>query len=258
LTGGQLVAHQTRYDLRSFWRNREGRFFTFALPIIFLVIFGTVFGNDTVVVDDHEIKQTTYYVPNLMALAIVSAALQNLVSAVVAQREAGILKRRRATPVPAWALIAGRALTSVAVAYISLAVLALVGRVAYGATIPGRTLPAVLVTVAVGATAFCCLGFAFASFVRNEESAAPALQATVLPLYFISGVFIPSESIPDWLTSIANVFPIRHLAQALLHAYDPAATGYGFSFGDLAVLAAWGAAGLIVAARHFRWTPQSR
>jgi ABC-2 type transport system permease protein len=258
MTGARLVAHQTRYDLRSFWRNREGRFFTFVLPIVFLVIFGTVFGNDTVDVGGHEIKQTTYYVPNLMALAIVSAALQNLVIAVVAQRERGILKRRRATPVPPWALIAGRALTSIVIAYLSLAVLAAVGRIAYGAQIPTRTLPAVLLTVAVGASAFCCLGYAFASVVAGEESAAPALQATVLPLYFISGVFIPSDTIPDWLTSVADAFPVRHLAQALLHAYDPATTGLGFSFGHIAVVAAWGAAALIVAARRFRWTPQDR
>jgi ABC-2 type transport system permease protein len=253
-----LVLHQTRYDLRAFWRNREARFFTFILPIVFLVIFGTVFGNDTVDVNGHEIKQTTYYVPNLMALAIVSAALQNLVSSVVAQREAGILKRRRATPVPATVLIGGRALTSIAIAYVSLAVLAIVGRVAYGAQIPTKTMPAVLVTVAIGAASFCCIGYAFASFVRTEDSAAPALQATVLPLYFISGVFIPSDSIPDWLTAVADLFPIRHLAQALLTAYDPATTGAGFSPGDLAVIVAWGVAGLLVAARRFRWTPQGR
>ena len=258
MTGAQLVAHQTRYDLRSFWRNREGRFFTFLLPIIFLLIFGTVFGSDNVEVDGHLINQTTYYVPNLMAMAIVSAALQNLASAVVAQREAGILKRRRATPVPTWALIGGRALTSIVVAYVSLAVLATVGLVVYGAEIPWSHLPAVLVTVGLGAAAFCCLGFAFSTFVRTEEGAAPALQATVLPLYFISGVFIPSEAIPDSLLTVADVFPIRHLAQALLIAYDPATTGSAFAPGHLAVIAAWGVAGLLIAARRFRWTPQGR
>jgi ABC-2 type transport system permease protein len=258
VTGAALVAHQTRYDLRAFTRNREARFFTVLLPLIFLVIFAAVFGNDTVIVDGREIKQTTYYVPNLMALAIVSAAVQSLVIAVVTQRESGILKRRRSTPVPAWALIAGRALTSVVVVFTNFVALALVGVVFYGVDLPGATLPATLVTVALGGAALCCVGFAIATFVRSEDAAAPVVQAITLPLFFISGVFIPDDNIPDGLLTVASAFPVRPLAQSLLHAYDPATTGAGFAWGHLAVVAAWGAAGLAIAARRFKWTPQGR
>jgi ABC-2 type transport system permease protein len=253
-----LVVHQTRFDLLSFARNREARFFTMVLPLIFLVIFAAVFGNHTVTVRGHEVKQTTYYVPNLMALAITSAALQSLVIAVVTQRERGILKRRRATPVPARVLIAGRALTSVVIVFANFVVLALVGRVFYGVGLPGRTLPAAILTLAVGGASLCCLGYAFSTFVKSEDGAGPALQAVVLPLYFISGVFVPDDTIPDWLLHVADVFPIRHLAQALLEAYDPATTGSGLAAGHLLVVAAWGVAGLVVAARRFRWTPQGR
>jgi ABC-2 type transport system permease protein len=253
-----LVLHQTRYDLLSFARNREARFFTILLPLIFLVIFAAVFGNHTVTVNGHQIKQTTYYVPSLMALAITSAALQSLVIAVVSQRESGILKRRRATPVPASVLIAGRSLTAVVVVFANFVALAVLGRLAYGVDLPARTLPAVLVTVAVGGASLCCVGYALSTFIRSEDAATPVLQAIVLPLYFISGVFVPSDVVPSWLLSIAAIFPIRPLAQALLKAYDPATTGAGFAWGHLAVLAAWGVAGLIVAARRFRWTPQAR
>jgi ABC-2 type transport system permease protein len=254
----RLVLHQTRFDLLGFARNREARFFTIALPLIFLVIFAAVFGNDTVEVAGHEVEQTTYYVPNLMALAITSAAVQSLVIAVVTQRESGVLKRRRATPVPARVLIGGRALTSVAIVFGNFAALALVGLVLYGVDLPGRTLPAVLVTVAVGGASLCCVGYAFTTFVRSEDAASPVLQAVVLPLYFISGVFVPADTIPDWLLSVADLFPIRHLAQALLTAYDPVTSGSGFEPGHLAVVAAWGVLGLVVAARRFKWTPQAR
>lgn len=258
MTGLRLFAHQTRFDLLAFGRNREAVFFTVALPLIFLVIFATVFGNNSVRVGDHEIKQTAYYVPTLMALAITSAALQSLVFAVVSQRERGILKRRRATPVPAAALIAGRSLTAVTVSFANFVVLALVGWIAYGVDLPGRTLPAIVVTVAVGAGALCCVGYAFSTFIGSEESATPILQAVILPLYFISGIFVPADTVPDWLLSVADGFPIRHLGQALLAAYDPATAGSGFAWGHLGILAAWGAAGLLVAAKRFRWTPQSR
>ncbi len=258
MTGLRLYAHQTRFDLLTFSRNRPALFFTVLLPVIFLVIFATVFGHDTVDVGGHKIEQTAYYVPSLMALAITSAALQSLVFAVVSQRERGILKRRRATPVPAAALIAGRSLTAVTVSFANFVVLALIGWVAYGVDLPGRTLPATLVAVAVGAASLCCVGYAFSTFVRTEESATPILQATILPLYFISGIFVPDDTVPGWLSSVADVFPIRHLGKALQQAYDPATTGAGFAWGHLGILAAWGAAGLVVAARRFKWTPQGR
>ena len=102
------------------------------------------------------------------------------------------------------------------------------------------------------------MGFAIATFVRSEDAAAPVVQAITLPLFFISGVFIPDDAIPDGLLAVASVFPVRPLAQALLEAYDPATTGSGFAWGHLAVVAAWGVAGLVVAARRFKWTPQGR
>src|SRR5580658_767461 len=96
----RLLAHQTRYELLTFARNRQGRFFTVALPLIFLVIFVSVFGNQ--LIGPHHIKTSTYYVPGIAALAVLTASFSNLVISITAQRQMGVLKRRRATPVPAW------------------------------------------------------------------------------------------------------------------------------------------------------------
>ena len=103
-----LVLHQTRFDLLAFLRNRQSRFFTLILPVIFMVIFVSVFGNHRI--GPQQVKASTYYVPGLSALGLIAASFVNLVISVTSQREAGVLKRRRATPVPAWVLIAGRAL----------------------------------------------------------------------------------------------------------------------------------------------------
>jgi ABC-2 type transport system permease protein len=193
-----------------------------------------------------------------MALGIIAAAFVNLVISVTAQREAGILKRRRATPVPASAIIAGRALTSVATAVAIAAVLLGIGWAAFGAHVPARTAPALLLTVIVGAVSFCCLGFALASLVRDQDAAQPVTQAVMLPLYFISGVFVAASNLPQWLRNVAAVFPVRHLAAALLSAYNPHAHGAGLAAGDLLIVAAWGAAGLVVAIRRFSWNPLAR
>lgn len=252
-----MALHLFRYDLRAFFRNRQARFFTLALPVLFLVIFASIFGGShrTVSVAGGQIDTSVYYVPGIIALGIIAAAFVNLVVTVTAQRETGVLKRRRATPVPAVAVIAGRALTAVVVALAITSVLLVIGWVAYGAQVPARTAPALTVTVVVGALAFCCLGYALASVIRNEDAAQPVTQAVMLPLYFISGVFVAVTVLPSWLVNVADLFPVRHLADALLVAYNPHTSGSGFAAGDLLVVAAWGVAGLLVAVRRFSWLP---
>ena len=255
----RLALHQSRYDLRALLRNRQSRFFTLALPVLFLVIFASVFGgNNTVKVPGGRINTSVSYVPGIITLGIIAAAFVNLVISVTAQRESGVLKRRRATPVPAAAIIAGRALTAVVAACAITAVLLAIGWAAYGAHVPARTAPALLVTVVLGALCFCCLGYALVSLIHNEDAAQPITQAVMLPLYFISGVFVSIAVLPHWLVNVAGVFPVRHLAAALLTAYNPHTTGSGFAGADLLILALWGLGGLVVALRRFSWLPQGR
>jgi ABC-2 type transport system permease protein len=256
----RLVVHQFRYDLRAFLRNRQARFFTMALPVMFLVIFASVFGghDNSVKVSGGRLDTSVAYVPGILALGIIAASFVNLVITVTAQRETGVLKRRRATPMPAGAIIAGRALTAMVTALALTGVLLAIGWVAFGADVPARTAPALVVTVLLGAAVFCCLGFALASVIRNEDAAQPITQATMLPLYFISGVFVAASTLPRWLVDIADIFPVRHLAAALLTAYNPHTRGTGFAGTDLLILAAWGVGGLIVALRRFSWLPLGR
>jgi ABC-2 type transport system permease protein len=248
-----VTVHQFRYDLLAFLRNRQARFFTLVLPILFLVIFVSVFGNDKI--GPERVKASTYYVPGICALAIIAGSFVNLVISITTQRESGVLKRRRASPVPAPVLIAARILTAVVVACGTMTVLLLIGRFAYGVKLPTSTLPAVILTAVVGAITFCCLAYALTTFIKSEDAAQPMVQAIMLPLYFISGVFIPNVNLPDWLQHVAAFFPVQHLADGLHHAFDPATHGTGIVWSDLAVLAAWGAVGLAVALRRFTWTP---
>jgi ABC-2 type transport system permease protein len=248
-----LVLHQARYDLLAFLRNKQGRFFTLILPLLFLVIFVSVFGNNTL--GAQHVKASTYYVPGLSALGLIAASFVNLVISITAQRESGVLKRRRATPVPAWVLIAGRTLTAIGVSLTVMTVLLLVGRFAYGVRLPSSTIPAVALTAVVGSATFCILGYALSTAIKSEDAAQPMVQAIMLPLYFISGVFIPNVNLPSWLRHVAEVFPVQHLADGLHHAYDPTVHGTGIVWSDLAVLALWAALGVAIALRRFSWTP---
>jgi ABC-2 type transport system permease protein len=224
--------------------------------VLFLVIFASVFRNADVKVPGGRINESVYYVPGIIAFGIIAAAFSNVAVTVVRTREAGIYKRRRATPLPASAVIAGRALVGVLTALAITIVLLVIGWAAYSASIPGRTAAAFVLDIIVGAAVFCCLGFAVACLIGNVDAAQPITLAIILPLAFISGIFIPAGELPSWLVGISDVFPVRALAAALLAAYNPHTTGSGLRWGDLAVLAAWGAAGLIFAMLRFRWLPR--
>jgi ABC-2 type transport system permease protein len=251
-----LTGHQFHADLRCFARNTQSVVFTLLMPVLFLVIFASIFRNGTVNVPGGTIKESVYYVPAIIAYSLITAAFSNLALSVVRNREAGIYKRRRATPLPASAVIAARAAVAVLTALAMTVVLLSIGWAAYGASIPGRTAPAFVLDIIVGATAFCSLGFAAATLIRTVDAVQPVIWATVLPLCFISGIFIPVSVLPLWLARIGYVFPIHPLAAALLQAYNPHTAGSGLNWGYLAILAAWGAAGLIIAVRRFSWLPR--
>jgi ABC-2 type transport system permease protein len=255
-----MALHLSGYDLRAFLRNRQSQFFTLALPVLFLVIFASVFGGSghTIQVAGGQISTSVYYVPGIIAFGVIAACFGNLVASVTAQRERGVLKRRRATPVPAAAVIAGRVAIAVVIAVAMAAVLLGIGWAAYGAPVPGRTALAFAVTMVTGAASFCCLGYAITPLIRDEDAALPATMALMLPLYFISGVFVPVPALPRWLADVGEIFPVRHLANALLVAYNPHTTGLGFTGLDLLIVAAWGAAGLLIALRTFSWLPLGR
>jgi ABC-2 type transport system permease protein len=251
-----MMFHQAHYEGLGLVRNRTAQGFAFGMPIAFLVLFAAIFGNGTMDVDGHAVKGSTYYVAALTVFAIVDVAFMNLAIGLVQHREAGVLRRRRATPQPAWTVIAGLALTTVVSSTLSAALLLGVGRVAYGATVSPGALPALLLAVVAGVVVFCCLGFAVAGLVRSVDSAQPVVTALALPLMFISGVFIPWSLVPHWLQQVSLVFPVRPLTVVVLDPYLAHGARGSWDPVGLAVLGAWGLVAVIGALRWFRWAPR--
>jgi ABC-2 type transport system permease protein len=254
MTPTRLVLHQFRYDQKVFWRNAASVFFTVMLPLTFLFIFATIFGNDEI--EGIGVNTTTYYVPAIVSLAVISATTVSLAIRLTTDRERGLLKRVRGTPLPTPVFVAGRVGNSLVVSILMVVLVAVLGRLVYDVAVPGETIPALLVTLAVGAFAFSCLGFALTTIIPNEDAAPAVTNAIVLPLYFISGVFIPDAEIPEGVLLVADVFPVRPFFEAFFTAWDPDTTGSGFEWGHLALVAAWGVAGLVIAMLAFRWEPR--
>ena len=254
MTGPALAWHQFRYDLRIFWRSPASVFFTVMLPLIFLVIFNGIFGDEEI--EELGIPVSTYYIPGIITLAVVSATTQSLAINLTEDRETGRLKRFRGTPLPTWAFVAGRVGNSAVTCLLMVALVTAIGRIFYDVPVPTETLPALIVTLLVGAFAFSCLGFALTAAIPTEDAAPPIANVSLLPLYFISGVFIPESEIPEGALHVADLFPIRHFFEAFLAAFDPQTVGAGFEWWNLAVVALWGFAGLAIAYRYFRWAPR--
>ena len=135
------------------------------------------------------------------------------------------------------------------------AICAAFGAIFYKATLPTATLPAFLLTLVVGAASFSALGVAITAAIPNSDASPAVVNATILPLLFISNVFIPLQSPPAWLDLTSKIFPIRHFADSLVGSYFHL-SGSGLHTNDLLVMAAWGIGGMIVAIRFFDWEPR--
>ncbi len=251
----RLVFHEFRFTQKVFWRNPASVFFTALLPVVFLLIFATIFGDDKIETLDN-LPTTTYYVPAIVTMAVVSATMVSLAMNLTISREAGLLKRGRGTPLPSWVFIAGRVGNAIVISVLMVVVITVIGWVLYGAPIPWERLPAVVTTMLVGAASFCCLGIAMTAIIPSREAAPAITNLITLPLYFLSGIFIPENEIPDGVLTFADYFPIRSFFEAFFSAYNPHTAGSGFEWGSLAAVAIWGLGGLLLAIRFFRWTPR--
>jgi ABC-2 type transport system permease protein len=252
-----LALRQVRYTNKAFWRNPASAFFTFAFPLMFLVIFTSLLGNGTIEpVPGVVIKQSTYYVVAMATFAVITACYTNIAISVTFQRDAGILKRTRGTPLPAWIYLAGRVLHALIVAVILVAITAAFGRLFYGAGLPsGVDILEFVVVLGVCATSFCALGLALTAVIPNADASPAVVNATILPLLFLSGVFIPiGVDSPAWIREIARIFPVKHFFDAFLGSFYP--SKFTLAWHDVVVVGVWGLAGLILAARYFSWEPR--
>jgi ABC-2 type transport system permease protein len=180
---------------------------------------------------------------------VLGSCYGQLAVALAARRQNGILKRVRATPLPAWAYFGGLLAHCVLVSLVDIALIVGVGRL-YGVPFPSHWL-AIAATLVLGAASFCALGVAVASVISNAEAAPAVAQLVLFPLLFISGTYMPINS--ELLNRVSGWLPVRPFNEALT---GPFAVHTGADWRHLAVLAAWGGVGAVVAVRRFRWDPR--
>jgi ABC-2 type transport system permease protein len=247
-----LLWHQIRYEQSTFWRNPQSAFFTFVFPVVVIAIFGGLFGDVGKSDFYYGRSALQYYVSTMAAVSVLGSCYSQLAIVLAARRQNGILKRVRATPLPASVYFVGLLAHCVVVSVVDVLLITMVGRF-YGLSLPAASqLPALVLTLVFGAAAFCALGGAVASLIRNAEAAPSVVQFVLFPLVFISGTYMPIHS--GLLDGIAGALPVKPFNDALLRAFTADHTGLPWR--DLGVLLLWGAVGAVVAVRRFRWDPR--
>jgi len=210
-----------------------------------MVIFNVLFGEGA----------AGFFTPAIIVFSVVTATYTNLAMMVTIARDEGILKRIRGTPLPAWAYLAGRIGHSVAIAFLLVVIVAAFGALVYRVEVPWTAMPAVLLVLVVSAATFSALGLALSGLIPNADASPAVVNATILPVLFISNVFVPMESAPEWLDTASHLLPVHHFADAMMDLYARGADA-GLPLMELGVITLWGVIGVLGALRFFSWEPR--
>lgn len=254
----RIVLGQIRYQLLMFWRTPVALFFTILLPLIMLVLFNSLFGDATVTVEgggEWPVRQ--FYTGGLAVFTAVSATYTNLANMVPIRREEGVMKRWRGTPLPTSAYLAGFVGSALVLAALGTTLMLAIGVAFYDLELDAAKLPAAILTFLIGVSAFAALGMMVAALVPSAASAGAVANATILPLAFVSNVFIVTgEDAPTWMTTVGNFFPLRPFVESFQDAFNPFVDAPAMSWGRMAYVAVWGVIGLVVAVKWFQWEPK--
>lgn len=251
-----LMMRQIRYQLLVFWRTPVALFFTLLLPLIMLVLFNALFGDESVTIDGGEWPVRQFYTGGLAAFTAVSATYTNLANMVPIRREEGVLKRWRSTPLPTWVYIGGFIGSAIVLAFVGTVLMLAIGVVFYDLEVEAAKMPAAFVSFIVGVASFAALGLLVAGLVRTASSAAAVANATLLPLAFVSNVFIVTgDGAPGWMTAVGDFFPLKPFVENIQDAFNPLVDAPAFDWYRNLYVALWGVVGGLLALKYFRWEP---
>lgn len=244
--------HEVRTEQLLFWRNREAAFFTFFLPIIFFLVFGSIYGNSTITKE--HIRAAPFLEAGMIGYGIASTAFAGLAITMVIRRESGVLKRIRATPLPPSTYLLAVLVSTFIVFLIEAALIIAIGRLLFSVAVPDRPF-SLLAALALGAVAFAALGLGLTGYVRSAEGSSAVVNFVYLPMAIISGTFFTPKEYPSFLRAIADVLPLTYFTKVMRdvmvrHHHLWTETG------SMAIVLLWGAIGLIAAIRGFRWEPR--
>lgn len=247
----RIFVHELRGELQLYSRSRELAFFTFMLPLIFFVLLGSVYGSGDKI---NGYRAADYLLTGMIGYGVAATAFAGLAIVLVIRRENGVLKRLRATPLPAPVYIAAVLLTTLIAFAVMAACLIALAMLLFDASFP-KAPGSLIVTLLIGGATFAALGVAITGFIRRAEGASAVINAIYLPVSFISGAFFSQQHFPEVLQKVADVLPLTYFID-LVGAVMLNGSQIWNEPKDVAVIVVWGIAGTLLALRYFRWVPR--
>jgi ABC-2 type transport system permease protein len=253
-----LGLRQGRLEIRQFLRSRESVVFTMLFPVVMIFIFASIFKGTL----GGGVSFTQYFVTGMIATGLMTVGFQSLAIQIPIERDRGVLKRLRGTPMPKWVYFAGKVVMVAVIGVAETVLLLAVAALFFDLTLPdtaGRWLTFGWVS-ALGITACTLCGIAFSSLARTGRSAPATVTPVALVLQFISGVFFVFTDLPAWMQQVASIFPLKWMCQGLRSVFLPTEFGTqepagSFELGRVAlVLGLWCVIGLVLCLFTFRWT----
>jgi len=247
----RIFLHQLRTEQLVFWRSREAAFFIFIFPLLLFVLVGSLYSGRY-----QELPVKWYVLAGLVSYGCANTTFGGLGIQLVLRRESGVLKRLRATPLPATTYVIALLVSTLLVFALQAVALFAIGRALFGTPFP-PDLGSLVVTLLFGAAVFAALGTAIASVIRSAEGSSAVVNFVLLPMAFLSGGFGPTKSYPSVLRAIGDVLPLKYLVK-LVYAVYLHGQAFWTQPGAIAVLAGWGVAGMVVTALNFSWEPRGK
>lgn len=246
-----MLWRQTRHELTALRRTPITLILSIGLPLLFFVLLSALIGNE--VIDERGgVRVVQYLAPGMAAFGVVMATFSFLSIGLAEARANGVVKRQSGAPVPRWVLIGGRMGAALLLGLTSTALVLSAGVVFYDLQIPSRSIGAIVVTLVLASACFSALGLALAMALPSMQLTIAVSNGIVIPLAFLSDMFMMTGAMPDWLATIGWLFPLKHLTAVFADALNPYLSGSGFELDHLAVIALWGLAGAVVATVQLR------
>ena len=238
-------------QMRLFLRRKDELFWTLAFPVLFILLFGAIYGNTKWTGSGIDIRAIDYLLPGIIVMAAMVTGIMRTATGLVQEREAGVYRRLALTPLKRTTLIGSQLLQHYIVIIVQTLLLVAISGAAFKTHLTGNT-ALFWLTLSVGALCFMSIGFALTGLIKTLRSATPIIQIVYFSMMFLGGIFFPNSMLPTWLGNAAKALPSTQLADALrVVVYNGG--GIGDIWLKLLIMGGWIAACLIISIRFFRW-----
>jgi ABC-2 type transport system permease protein len=245
----RAIKSMTLIDFKLYLREPIGTFFTLAFPALLVLLFGAIYGNEpTELFGGYGSMDIS--MPGYTGMILATVALLSIPINISTQRETGVLRRLRATPLRPLVYILADLTTNLAITLLGMLGVVLLGWLIYRVRFEGQVIPLILGVIYCGLAMFS-LGYLIAGLAPNARAAQVIGMLLLYPMLFLSGAGFPLELLPASMQRVSNFLPLTYVVRLLRGLW------FGVPWSELwlptLVLGVIMVVCSILAARFFRW-----